>query len=249
MPESLLVIGGGYIGLEMGSVYAELGSKVTVVELTADAAARRRPRPGQAAAGQAEQGCSRRSTWRPKSLRSPTRATRSKSALESAAGSRDRAIQPRAGVGRPPAEQRRPGIGKHASRNRSPRVSSSSTSSMRTADPHILAIGDVAGEPMLAHKATHQGSVAIEALLGEPAVFEPHAIPAVVFTDPEIAWAGLTEEQAKAEGMQSKSPNIPGPPAAGPRRWAAPKASPSCWSIPRPTACWASAWSASTPAT
>jgi dihydrolipoamide dehydrogenase len=73
---------------------------------------------------------------------------------------------------------------------------------MRTGDPHILAIGDVAGEPMLAHKATHQGRVAIEALLGEPAVFEPHAIPAVVFTDPEIAWAGLTEEQAKAEGIQ-----------------------------------------------
>ena len=71
----------------------------------------------------------------------------------------------------------------------------------RTADPHILAIGDVAGEPMLAHKATHQGKVAVEALLGEPAVFQPQAIPAVVFTDPEIAWAGLTEEQAKAEGI------------------------------------------------
>ena len=71
----------------------------------------------------------------------------------------------------------------------------------RTADPHILAIGDVAGEPMLAHKATHQGKVAVEALLGEPAVFNPRAIPAIVFTDPEIAWAGLTEEQAKAEGV------------------------------------------------
>ena len=69
----------------------------------------------------------------------------------------------------------------------------------RTADPHILAIGDVAGEPMLAHKASHQGRVAVEGLHGGPAAFEPLAIPAVVFTDPEIAWAGLTEEQAKRE--------------------------------------------------
>jgi dihydrolipoamide dehydrogenase len=69
-----------------------------------------------------------------------------------------------------------------------------------TADPHIYAIGDVAGEPMLAHKASHQGKVAVESLHGEPATFEPQAIPAVVFTDPEVAWAGLTEEQAKREG-------------------------------------------------
>jgi dihydrolipoamide dehydrogenase len=71
----------------------------------------------------------------------------------------------------------------------------------RTADPRIFAIGDVCGEPMLAHRASHQGKVAIEALHGEPSAFEPLAIPAVVFTDPEIAWAGLTEDQAKAEGI------------------------------------------------
>jgi dihydrolipoamide dehydrogenase len=70
----------------------------------------------------------------------------------------------------------------------------------RTADPHILAIGDVCGEPMLAHRASHQGKVAVEALHGEPAVFAPQAIPAVVFTDPEIAWAGLTEQEATAAG-------------------------------------------------
>jgi dihydrolipoamide dehydrogenase len=70
-----------------------------------------------------------------------------------------------------------------------------------TTDPHILAIGDVAGEPMLAHKASHEGKVAVESLHGGPAVFEPQAIPAVVFTDPEIAWAGLTEEQAKAQNI------------------------------------------------
>jgi dihydrolipoamide dehydrogenase len=70
----------------------------------------------------------------------------------------------------------------------------------RTADPQILAIGDVCGDPMLAHRASHQGKVAVEALHGEPAVFAPRAIPAVVFTDPEIAWAGLTEQEAAAAG-------------------------------------------------
>jgi len=70
----------------------------------------------------------------------------------------------------------------------------------RTADPHILAIGDVAGEPMLAHKASHEGKVAAEVLAGRPAAFEPQAIPAVVFTDPEIAWAGLTSEDVKRTG-------------------------------------------------
>jgi dihydrolipoamide dehydrogenase len=72
----------------------------------------------------------------------------------------------------------------------------------RTSDPHILAIGDVAGEPMLAHKASHEGKVAAEVLAGEPAAFEPAAIPAVVFTDPEIAWAGLTETEANREGRE-----------------------------------------------
>jgi len=71
----------------------------------------------------------------------------------------------------------------------------------RTADPHILAIGDVAGEPMLAHKASHEAKVAIEVILGRDVVFDKQAIPAVVFTDPEIAWAGLTEDRAKKDGI------------------------------------------------
>ncbi len=70
----------------------------------------------------------------------------------------------------------------------------------QTADPHILAIGDVAGEPMLAHKASHEGKVAAEVIAGRPAAFEPQAIPAVVFTDPEIAWAGLTVNEAERSG-------------------------------------------------
>jgi dihydrolipoamide dehydrogenase len=69
----------------------------------------------------------------------------------------------------------------------------------RTHEPSIFAIGDVVGEPMLAHKASHEGRTAVEVIVGEKAAFEPRAIPAVVFTDPEVAWCGLTEAQAAAE--------------------------------------------------
>src|SRR6185436_19114798 len=69
----------------------------------------------------------------------------------------------------------------------------------RTGEPSIFAIGDLVGEPMLAHKASHEGRIAVEAIVGEKAVFEPRAIPAVVFTDPELAWCGLTETQAAKE--------------------------------------------------
>jgi len=79
----------------------------------------------------------------------------------------------------------------------------------RTAEPSILAIGDVAGEPMLAHKASHQGKAAVEALAGGATVFEPRAIPAVVFTDPEIAWAGLTETEAKQQDRQVEVARFP----------------------------------------
>ncbi len=73
---------------------------------------------------------------------------------------------------------------------------------LRTAEPSIYAIGDVVGEPMLAHKASHEGRVAIEAIAGEKVAFEPLAIPAVVFTDPELAWCGLTESDAQKLGRK-----------------------------------------------
>ena len=75
-------------------------------------------------------------------------------------------------------------------------------SQQRTSDPSILAIGDVAGDPMLAHKATHEGRVAAEVIAGKSSAFDKAAIPAVVFTDPEIAWAGLTEAEAKEAGKK-----------------------------------------------
>jgi dihydrolipoamide dehydrogenase len=80
---------------------------------------------------------------------------------------------------------------------------------MRTAAPSIFAIGDVVGEPMLAHKASHEARVAVEAVLGQKVAFEPQAIPAVVFTDPEVAWCGLTETEAKRQGRQVEIAKFP----------------------------------------
>jgi dihydrolipoamide dehydrogenase len=117
---------------------------------------------------------------------------------------------------------------------------------MRTADPRILAIGDVAGEPMLAHKATHEGRVAAEVVLGKPVAFDRLAIPAVVFTDPEIAWTGLTEEQAKREGRKYEAAVYPW--AASGRAVALGRTDglTKCSSIPIRSGCWV--WASSGPA-
>jgi dihydrolipoamide dehydrogenase len=80
---------------------------------------------------------------------------------------------------------------------------------LQTADPSIYAIGDVVGEPMLAHKASHEGRTAVEAIAGHKVAFEPSAIPAVVFTDPEVAWCGLTESQAEKENREIKVAKFP----------------------------------------
>jgi dihydrolipoamide dehydrogenase len=80
---------------------------------------------------------------------------------------------------------------------------------MQTADPNIYAIGDIVGEPMLAHKASHEGRTAVEAIAGHKVAFEPKAIPAVVFTDPEIAWAGLSESQAKEKNIKYEAVRFP----------------------------------------
>ena len=79
----------------------------------------------------------------------------------------------------------------------------------RTNQPHIFAIGDIVGQPMLAHKATHEGKVAAEVIAGHKAFFEPLTIPSVAYTDPEVAWMGLTEEQAKADGVEFEKAVFP----------------------------------------
>lgn len=195
IPESLLVVGGGYIGLEMGTVYAELGTKVTVVELTGGllpGADRDLVRP----LSQRLEKLFAAIHLNTKVVSLADRDTHIEVTLEGAAG-RTAANFSRVLV----SVGRKPNTRDIGLENTAVELNEHGfvvvDNRQHTTDPRILAIGDVAGEPMLAHKASHEGKVAVEALHGGPAVFEPRAIPAVVFTDPEIAWAGLTEEQAK----------------------------------------------------
>jgi dihydrolipoamide dehydrogenase len=200
LPETLLVIGGGYIGLEMGTVYAELGTKVSVVELTDGLL------PG--ADRDLVKPLEKRLREQFAAIHLGTKVTGAKDvggrvevAMEAADGSNKRTEtfeRVLVAVGRRPKSS---GFGLE---NTKVKINDKGfveiDEQQRTSDPHILAIGDVAGEPMLAHKASHEGKVAAEVLAGEPAAFDKVAIPAVVFTDPEIAWAGITAEQAKREG-------------------------------------------------
>ena len=199
IPRTLLVVGGGYIGLELGTVYAALGTKVTVVEMTAgllpgadrDLVAVLAKRVDtivdavllntKVVAMKAEQDL--------------IRVTFEDADLQRREQGFDRVL---VSVGRKPNSDI-PGLQRTKVQLDS-RGFIRVDASRRTAEPTLYAIGDVAGEPMLAHKASHEGRAAVEAIHGEDVVFAPNAIPAVVFTDPEIAWCGLTEEQARREG-------------------------------------------------
>jgi dihydrolipoamide dehydrogenase len=199
VPESLLVIGGGYIGLEMGTVYAQLGSKVSVVELTdglLPGADRDLVKPLQRRLQKLFEERIYLDT-KVGSLADCGEAVEATFEGPAKFGV-ERYSRVLVSVGRRPNSA---GIGLETTTAQlDERGFVVCNRQQRTSDDHILAIGDVAGEPMLAHKASHEAKVAVEVILGKPAEFDKLAIPAVVFTDPEIAWAGLTEEQAKQEG-------------------------------------------------
>ncbi|MBI5202935.1 MAG: dihydrolipoyl dehydrogenase, partial [Elusimicrobia bacterium] len=208
VPKRLLVIGGGYIGLEMATVYASLGAEVSVVEML----------PGIL------MGCDRDLALvlgrrLGKLCKEVLLETSIVSAEPAADGVRVRLqgqglVDPErvydavlVSVGRKPNSA---GLGLENTRvELDPRGFVKTDDHGRTAEPSIFAIGDVAGEPMLAHKASHEGRVAAEVIAGKNVVFEPRAIPAVVFTDPEIAWCGLTETQAAAENREVKVCRFP----------------------------------------
>ncbi len=199
VPESLLVVGGGYIGLEMGTVYAELGSKVSVVELTdtlLPGADRDLVKPLQ----KRIEGLFSAIMLRTKVVKLEDTGTAVRASFEGPDGpSVQEFSRVLVAVGRRPNSD---GLGlENTKAVVSPKGFVEVDGQQRTADPHLFAIGDVCGEPMLAHRASHQGKVAVEALHGEPALFAPRAIPAVVFTDPEIAWAGLTENDLAISGQ------------------------------------------------
>ena len=201
IPASLLVVGGGYIGLELGTVYATLGSAVTVVEMTAGLL------PGadrDLVDVLAARVCqTMKAVWLDtKVVQMTPEASGIRVTFEGKPGAVaqnaqtfDRVL---VAVGRRPNASV-PGLDRT-------RVQVNARGfvvvdeQMRTAEPTIFAIGDVVGEPMLAHKASHEGRVAVEVIAGENVAFQPRAIPAVVFTDPEIAWCGLTEAQARTDG-------------------------------------------------
>lgn len=201
IPESLLVIGGGYIGLEMGTVYAHLGSKVTVVELAEGllpGADRDLVKP---LAKRIDAMCDGRVYLNTKVGSLTEVGDQMEVTFEgpNKFGHEhfDRVL---VSVGRRPVSG---GLGlENTQVVVDERGFVVCNSQQRTADPKIFAIGDVAGDPMLAHKATHEGRVAAEVIAGKASEFDKRAIPAVVFTDPEIAWAGLTEEEAKREGRE-----------------------------------------------
>jgi dihydrolipoyl dehydrogenase len=195
IPERLLVIGGGYIGLELGQVYAALGSAVTLVEMTDGLL------PG--ADRDLVQWLARRVDKQFQAVKLNTRVERLRetpAGIEARLGG-DTAVFDRVlvAVGRRPQSDE---LGLATTRVRlSDRGFVEVDARGATADPRIFAVGDVTGEPMLAHRAMRQAKVAADAIAGRPAAFDNVVVPAVVFTDPEIAWCGLTETAAAAQGV------------------------------------------------
>ncbi|MEK6674362.1 MAG: dihydrolipoyl dehydrogenase [Planctomycetota bacterium] len=207
IPKTLLIVGGGYIGLELGQVYAALGSKVTVVEMTAGLL------PG------VDKDLARPLLKRLEedfaAICLETKVTgmkEVKNGIELIFEGRNPPEsktfeQVLVAVGRSPNTGELD-LGK-AGVALDERGFIKVDGQFKTTSPKIYAIGDVIGNPLLAHKALHEGTVVGDILAGKSAVFEPRAIPAVVFTDPEIAWAGLTETEAKAKNMDLIVKKIP----------------------------------------
>lgn len=197
IPERLLVIGGGYIGLELGTVYATLGSRVTLVEMTDGLL------PG--VDRDLVQPLQRRVDKIFAAIHLGTKVTAIReigSEIEADLAGRgtERFDRVLVAVGR---RAQSDGLGLETTRVRLTERGRfiQVDEHCRTEDARIYAVGDVTGEPMLAHRAMRQGKVAAEVLAGRPAAFDNAAIPAVVFTDPEIAWCGLSEAQAKDQGL------------------------------------------------
>lgn len=207
IPKTLLVIGGGYIGLELGQVFAAFGSKVTVVEMTdglVPGADRDLARPlikrlesdfdqicvSTKVTGMKEAKNGIELTFEGKNLPKSNRFAK----VLVAVGRRPNSAELDLDKARVDVDER--GFIKVDKQ-------------FATSAPRIYAIGDVIGNPMLAHKAMHEGTVLADRLAGKDAVFEPRAIPAVVFTDPAMAWAGYTEVEAKAKNLDIIIKKIP----------------------------------------
>jgi dihydrolipoamide dehydrogenase len=210
IPKSLLVVGGGYIGLELATVYAALGTKVTVVEMTSGLL------PG--ADRDLVTFLSRRMEQTVHKVLVNAKVVEMKEVkagikvrLEGegvAEADKEQTFERvLVSVGRKP-NSAVPGLDRTRVKV-GDRGFISVDGARRTGEPNIFAIGDVVGEPMLAHKASHEARVAAETIAGHNVMFEPQAIPAVVFTDPEVAWCGLTEAEAKQQGRDVEIAKFP----------------------------------------
>lgn len=198
IPKSMLVIGGGYIGLELGTVYATLGTKTTVVEML----------PGILSGADKDlvSVLSKRIQNLFESIMVNTKVVELKEVKEGIKVTFEDKNSEKTektfdkvliSIGRKPNSK---GFGiENTKIEIDEKGFIKVDNQLRTAEKNIFAIGDVAGEPMLAHKASHEGRTAVEVIAGHKAEFNPKAIPAVVFTDPEIAWCGLTESEAKIQ--------------------------------------------------
>jgi dihydrolipoamide dehydrogenase len=200
IPDSMLVIGGGYIGLEMGTVYANLGTKVSVVELQSGllmGADRDLVRPLEKRLKKLFEDRIFLSTKvGGVSLRGDKVEVTFEGPGKFGSELYDRVL---VSVGRRPFTENL-GLEKlQVQTDKRGFILHDAT--LRTGEPNVFVIGDAAGEPMLAHKANHEGRHAVEVILGHATTFDRRAIPAVVFTDPEISWTGLTEEEAKQHGV------------------------------------------------
>ncbi|MCZ7602215.1 MAG: dihydrolipoyl dehydrogenase [Melioribacteraceae bacterium] len=208
IPKKLLVVGGGYIGLELGTVYAALGSKVTVVEMTSGLL------PGadrdlvsilsKRVNSMMENVYLNTKVVDIKETKSGLKVTFEGDKVEEKEQTFDKVL---VSVGRKPVTQ---GLGLENTKIQlDDKGFVKVDSQRRTDDPNIFAVGDIVGNPMLAHKATAEGKVVAEVIAGHKVVFEPAAIPAVVFTDPELAWVGLNETEAKEKGIKIEVAKFP----------------------------------------
>jgi len=207
VPEKLLVVGGGYIGMEMGTVYAALGSAVTVVEALDNILAGADPdlaRPVVAAAKKAFKEI----RLKTKVLKMSTVGKQIKVEMEFD-GKKVEELYDRVlvSVGRA-ANSADLGL-ENTKVTLDEKGFVKVNGQQQTSDPNIYAIGDIAGGILLAHKAHKEGRIAVETIHGENSTFEKVVIPAVVFTDPELAWCGLTEAEAKAKGIAHEVVKFP----------------------------------------
>jgi len=199
IPGSLLIVGGGIIGLEMATVYSAFGSEVTVVELLDQLIP-----PADA---DLVKPLERMMKKKVKKIHTAVKVTKVEPQADGLLVSFEGAKAPEpqkfdrilVSVGRRPNTD---GIGLDAlGITADDRGFLNVNEKRQTALPHIYAIGDITGQPMLAHKAVHEGKVAAEVIAGEPSEFSPACIPSVAYTDPEIAWTGLTEKEAAERGI------------------------------------------------